>query len=120
MWLLFKQDYVWDILQIDSIIPLSKGSTDDETNLWIVCGTCNRAKSDKTEAFDQETNTNVTLFNPRLQNWFEHFVWRVDGTMIVGKTSIGRATILALNLNKDQFVKVWRNWTAVGWHPPQE
>lgn len=116
---LSKQELVYDILQIDHIIPLAKGGTNDETNLWLLCASCNRAKSDKTEVFDKETNVTVPLFHPRLHNWYEHFSWAEDGTHITGITAIGRATVSALNLNKERLIIVRRNWVAVGWHPPK-
>lgn len=36
-------------LEIEHIIPMSKGGSDDETNLWLSCPLCNRFKSDRTE-----------------------------------------------------------------------
>jgi hypothetical protein len=60
----------------------------------------------------------VPLFNPRRQSWSEHFVWSDDGTRILGKTPIGRATIVALQLNNLISVVVRRHWVAAGWHPP--
>lgn len=34
-------------LEIDHKIPVSKGGTDDLSNLWVLCFDCNRGKSDK-------------------------------------------------------------------------
>jgi hypothetical protein len=31
----------------------------------------------------------VALFNPRQQEWSEHFYWSAEGTLIIGKTPIG-------------------------------
>lgn len=117
---LSHQDYVWDILEIDHIFPLAKGGKDSEENLWLICATCNGAKYNKTEGFDQITGQNAPLFNPRLQNWHEHFEWSKDATEIIGKTPIGRATVTALDLNKERFIKVRKNWVSANWHPPKD
>lgn len=117
---LSQQEYVWDILEIDHIFPLTKGGKDDEENLWLICSTCNNAKYNKTEVFDFKAQQKVSLFNPRQQKWHEHFQWSKDGTKMKGKTAIGRVTILALDLNKPRFIKVRKNWVTAGWHPPKD
>lgn len=117
---LSHQDYVWDILEIDHIFPLSKGGKDNEQNLWLICATCNAAKYDKTHAFDIRTQTTAPIFNPRTQNWNEHFEWSKNGTKVIGKTAIGRATVTTLNLNRERFIKVRKNWISAGWHPPKD
>ncbi|MGI8669239.1 MAG: HNH endonuclease [Aridibacter sp.] len=117
---LSQQEYVWDILEIDHIIPLTKGGKDDEENLWLICSTCNNSKYNKIEGFDLKTKQNAPLFNPRLQNWHEHFKWSKAASKIIGKTKIGRATISALNLNRERFIKVRKNWVFAGWHPPKD
>ncbi len=33
------------------------------------------------------------FFNPREQNWEEHFGWEDSGARIAGKTAVGRATV---------------------------
>ena len=48
---------------------------------------------------DPEMEMEVTLFNPRQQQWLEHYVWSVNRLQIVGKTAIGRATCHRLDLN---------------------
>ncbi|MEA3350107.1 MAG: HNH endonuclease [Chloroflexota bacterium] len=115
---LARQEYVPWMLEIEHIIPKSKGGADDEGNLWLACHSCNLYKSDQTHGRDPLSDQRVRIFNPRQQQWKQHFRWSEDGAMIVGKTACGRATILALNLNNLVAVTVRRNWIAAGWHPP--
>ena len=49
---------------------------------------------------------------------FEHFAWSDAGDRIVGLTPTGRATVVALQLNRPILVHARRAWTSVGWHPP--
>ena len=37
-------------LEIDHIVPQSKGGTDHMENLWLLCGACNRSKGTKSQA----------------------------------------------------------------------
>lgn len=39
-------------LEIEHLVPLSKGGSSEETNLWLSCRVCNGHKSDKTQAID--------------------------------------------------------------------
>ncbi|TAG92830.1 MAG: HNH endonuclease [Oscillatoriales cyanobacterium] len=114
------QMYVLGILEIDHIIPKAVGGTDNEENLWLACSLCNNYKGIQTDALDVVTQTRVTLFNPRTQQWSEHFVWSEEGTEIRGVTDCGRATVTALQLNNNIAVTVRRQWVSAGWHPPTE
>lgn len=116
---LSHQDYVMSKLEIEHLNPDFLGGTDEEENLWLACGLCNRYKGVQTDGFDEETQTNVRLFNPRTQNWSEHFEWSFDGCQIIAKTSIGRVTVKALKLNNEIAVEIRRNWVIAGWHPPK-
>ena len=116
---LSPQHLVMARLEIEHIIPLAHGGSDGETNLWLACPLCNRHKGDKTSALDPLTEDTVRLFNPRTQNWFEHFRWSDDGLHIIGLTSVGRATVVALHLSDDPDALVVRShWVLAGWHPP--
>jgi HNH endonuclease len=118
---LSPQHLVMARLEIDHIIPLSKGGSSDESNLWLACPICNRYKSDKTTAVDPETGAMVTIFNPRTQVWSEHFQWLKDGIRILGKTITGRATVAAMHLSDDaDALEVRSYWVLAGWHPPQD
>jgi hypothetical protein len=118
---LSPQHLVMARLEVEHIIPLAKGGTDDEMNLWLACPICNGHKSDKTEALDPETGATVPLFNPRTHIWAEHFAWSADGIRILGRTPIGRATVVALHLSDDPDALAVRSyWVLAGWHPPTE
>lgn len=117
---LSHQDYVPWVLEIEHIVPVSRGGSDEESNLWLACHTCNLYKGAKTHGLDPLTGRRVHLFNPRRQRWARHFRWSDDGTQIVGRTVCGRATAVALNLNNLIAVTVRRNWVAAGWHPPTD
>jgi hypothetical protein len=109
---------VLGLLELDHIIPIAKGGTDAEDNLWLACRLCNGFKGTQTHARDPGTSRWVRLFNPRRQRWARHFLWSDDGTRIIGRTVCGRATVVALQLNHVIAVMVRREWVAAGWHPP--
>ncbi len=107
-------------LEIEHIIPIAQGGTNDETNLWLACPLCNSHKSDKISAVDPETSEMYPLFNPRTQRWQDHFRWSDDGIRIIGLTPVGRATTAALHFNDDADALIVRSyWVIAGWHPPQ-
>ena len=105
-------------LDIDHIMPTSLGGLTVQENLWAACSRCNVYKGDRVAALDPKTGERVPLFNPRTQSWAEHFVWIEAGTRILGRTAIGRATVVALRLNRAPLVNARLVWVSVGWHPP--
>ncbi len=107
-------------MEIDHIIPISLGGPTEEENLWLACSLCNDHKSGRIASLDPETGIMVRLFNPRFENWNEHFTWNVAGDHIEGFTPTGRATVIALNLNRASLVKARQLWIKAGWHPPQD
>ncbi len=106
------------LLEIEHIFPTAKGGTNDEENLWLVCRLCNGYKATQTESLDKKTNETVRLFNPRTQNWNEHFKWEEE--IVIGKTPCGRATIQTLKLNNPIILPVRKKWILAGWFPPQD
>jgi hypothetical protein len=117
---LSAQEYVWGTLEIEHIIPRALGGSDEELNLWLSCGMCNRHKGPQVEGLDPESGQPASLFNPRTQKWSEHFRWDAAGIQIIGLTAIGRATVAALKLNNELALIVRRNWVQAGWHPPKD
>ena len=104
--------------EIEHLHPISEGGTDNEENLWLACRNCNGFKHAKTLAADPQTSEKTLVFNPRTQNWNEHFKFNEDKTEIIGKTPCGRATVIALRLNFEQAVNARKIWVGAGWYPP--
>jgi HNH endonuclease len=103
---------------IDHIQPRSQGGSDDLNNLALACFHCNRKKYDKTSEIDPETGIESQLFNPRRNLWAEHFIWSSDQLQLLGLTSIGRATVVALECNRDRLVSIRAADIAINRHPP--
>ena len=108
------------VLEIEHIIPRSRGGTDGEDNLWVSCGLCNLYKGAQIDAIDPVDGKTVSLFNPRQERWNEHFRWDAEGSNIIGISAVGRATVVALQLNNELAVEVRRNWVLAGWYPPDQ
>jgi hypothetical protein len=106
------------LCQIDHIVPRIKGGASAEDNLCLACVACNGYKSDQTEATDPESGQVVTLYHPRRQSWPDNFAWSADGAQIVGLTATGRATVVALRLNRPLAVAARRVWVSFDRHPP--
>jgi hypothetical protein len=109
--------HIYGFMEIEHILPKAAGGTDEEANLWLACSRCNTYKGAQTHALDEITNQVVALFNPRFQNWSQHFQWGEDRATILGKTPIGRATVVALNLNLEEAVEFRRLLVSIGWSP---
>ena len=105
-------------LVIDHIIPEAAGGPTSEENLWLACHSCNEFKGARTHARDTKTGRQVRIFNPRKQDWGDHFAWSEDGSLVIGLTACGRATVIALRLNHEEIVYARQQWVSVGWWPP--
>lgn len=73
-----------------------QGPTTAENLAW-ACFTCNLRKGPNLSGLDPATGKLTRLFHPRTDKWDEHFEW--NGTWLRGKTAIGRATIVVLDIN---------------------
>ncbi|OKH51586.1 HNH endonuclease [Calothrix sp. HK-06] len=105
--------------EFEHIKPRVLGGETRFENLCFACPNCNRYKADRLSAVDPVTEQSVSLFNPQLQVWNEHFAWNDDGQQLVGLSPIGRATIVALKMNRSQLVWARGLWVKLGEHPPK-
>ena len=105
-------------MNIEHIIPISRGGSSEESNLCLSCAWCNSYKWARTHEIDLETGQKVPLFHPRRDRWHDHFRWNQNGIQIIGLTAIGRATVIALKMNNEFITPARRHWAGAGWHPP--
>jgi len=89
-------------------------------NLALSCSGCNSHKYDKVVGHDPESQSLVPLYHPRKDRWSEHFVWDEDYTRLIGLSPTGRATIIALHLNRVGVVNLRWALFMLGLHPPED
>ena len=65
---------------------------------------------------DPRTRKIVPLFHPRRHKWSRHFRW--DGPVLVGRTPIGRATVIALKINLEHRIDLRQGLIDEGVFPP--
>lgn len=112
--------------EVDHIVPQSLDSqlANEVSNLVWACIRCNRNKSSYVDGYDEQSERMLSLFNPRNERWFSHFMGTWDGK-IHGRTGTGRATTHRLAFNSEPVVLRHRkrgfeeNWwpAQAGWLP---
>jgi len=101
-------------LEVDHLVPEAKGGSTTLDNLALCCRSCKLHKHSKTEAIDPITGRIVPRFNPRTQQWPEHFALGRDTGEMLGLTPIGRATVEALMLNSAHAIATRRLLIRLG------
>lgn len=86
--------------EVDHVIAEKHGGRTEAGNLALACWRCNRHKGSDLGSFDPQTRNFSRLFNPRVQEWRQHFMF--EGEQIIGLTPEGRTTISLLQLNSDE------------------
>lgn len=84
--------------ELEHIISRQHGGQTVAGNLAVACFTCNHHKGPNIAGIDPKTGKKAWLFHPRRHKWARHFRWH--GALLVGRTSIGRATISVLAINR--------------------
>jgi HNH endonuclease len=83
---------------VEHIIGVQHGGTNAPFNLAYACSYCNWKKGPNISTILSLGGELIPLFNPRTQNWFDHF--EVKRGEILPLTTIGEATIKLLELNQ--------------------
>jgi 5-methylcytosine-specific restriction endonuclease McrA len=83
--------------QLEHIVSKKHGGTDVESNLALACPYCNSFKGPNLSGLDPLTGQLTRLFHPRQDQWEEHF--EKFGSIIAGKTDVGRTTVRVLCMN---------------------
>lgn len=103
---------------IDHVTPVAAGGETTLENLAQACVPCSLRKSARQKLIDEQTGQEVLIFNLRQQGWSEHFHW--DGVTIVGITVTGRATVVALDMNRPVMLAIRTEEIFFHRHPPTE
>lgn len=82
---------------IDHIIARQHGGETVPGNMALACYACNLHKGPNLSGRDPQFRQVVRLFHPRRNSSKRHF--RGEGSMLVGRTAIGRATIVTFGIN---------------------
>ncbi|TVQ06797.1 MAG: HNH endonuclease [Leptolyngbya sp. DLM2.Bin27] len=111
----FPQSVTLIAFEMEHIIAEKHGGTTALENLALACPYCNRAKGTDLGSIDSETNQLTPFFNPRTQNWREHF--NLDGATIVPQTAEGRVTVFILQFNHPDRLQEREGLIAIGRYP---
>ena len=112
-------EHLMDVtFEVDHIIPEASGGRTVLENLCLSCPVCNRSKARRLLATDPVTQEFVPLFHPIDEEWHRHFEWTANGNQLLGLTPTGRATIVALRMNREAIIQLRRYWGILGLHPP--
>jgi hypothetical protein len=91
------------LFHLEHVLPQSHGGETTLSNLALSCPGCNLAKSDRTSGADLagliQPFFNPRDFEPSLLGWHLHFTLDRDTGIIVARTPMGEATVLALKMN---------------------
>ncbi|MGK7872926.1 MAG: HNH endonuclease [Xenococcaceae cyanobacterium] len=101
--------------QVDHIISLKHGGLTAADNLAYACIFCNLEKGTDLGSIIWRTGELVRFFNPRRDNWGEHF--RLNGAIIEPLTNIGEVTARILNFNRDERILERQFLMGMGRYP---
>jgi 5-methylcytosine-specific restriction endonuclease McrA len=65
--------YATERFSVEHVRPRAVGGLTRFENLALACQGCNGHKSAKVEAIDPKTGETIRLFNPRADQWEQHF-----------------------------------------------
>lgn len=105
------------LFEVEHIIPLSLDGETELENLALACRSCNIFKSNYLSGVDDESAETERLFNPRRDDWEEHFRINSETLEIEALTKIGRGTINRLRLNNPLQIRARKQWRRLGLFP---
>jgi 5-methylcytosine-specific restriction endonuclease McrA len=101
--------------QPDHILPRQHGGETHAENLALACVRCNRFKGPNVGSYDPVTGKLVPFFNPRQQQWSEHF--ELEQGVIHPLTPEGRVTVFILRLNHEDRIAERRRLGQANLYP---
>lgn len=109
---LHQEALPWARFHVEHIRAIQHRGGDEPENLALACHRCNLFKGPNLTSYDPQTDGLVRLFNPRIDDWDEHF--RVVEFQIVGLTPIGRTTVTLLHMNEPDRIQLRRELEGTG------
>jgi hypothetical protein len=85
------------VFPIDHVIAVQHRGPTAADNLAFSCPRCNSRKGPNIASLDPVSGELVRLYHPRKDRWSDHF--ERSGSYLIGRTSIGRATVELLAIN---------------------
>ena len=104
-------------LEVEHIMPIARGGEDTAANWALACRACNLYKATHVSGHDPVHDAVIHLFHPREDRWEDHFQVAPESGEIVGRTPVGRATVVRLRLNQEAQVTARRQWMRLGLFP---
>jgi hypothetical protein len=102
---------------LEHIIPKAHGGRNIRTNYALACIHCNGRKSNRLTGVDPKTGREISLFDPRRDEWERHFRFRRESLEILGLTPKGRATVARLQLNDPRQIEAREFWVQLEIYP---
>ena len=110
----YPEQFSPSAFEVEHIVPKSAGGLTEHNNLALACSHCNLHKATRQKGVDSLTETEVRVFNPRIDDWAAHFLLNRETGEIEGQTSMGRATVEVLVMNAAQPIRARRNLIRLG------
>ena len=104
-------------LEVEHIVPVSRGGDDTAANWALACRACNLYKATHVHGSDPESHAVVRLFHPREDQWEDHFRVAAESGEIEGLTPVGSATVARLGMNSAAQVAARQQWMRLGLFP---
>ena len=104
--------------EIDHIIAIKHGGTNDLSNLAWACTICNNLKGTDIGTMLLPEQTIVRFYNPRTDIWEEHF--ETSKALINSKTEIGEATVKIFQFNSLERLRERQELSKAGLFPPPD
>jgi hypothetical protein len=95
---LLDSKYSFFSFHIEHIVSLKHGGQTQPNNLALACSICNFNKGSDIATRLLPHPELIRFFNPRTDNWHEHFKHEESG-LIIAKTNIGEATLKIFKFN---------------------
>ncbi len=110
-----EQFYPTAPFPVDHVVARQHGGRTVLSNLALSCLHDNCHKGPNIAGIDPTTRKLTKLFNRRRHRWERHFRW--DGPYLIGRTAVGRTTIVVLGMNDRDVLKVRRSLIEEGLFP---